>query len=293
MTFEIEKREFGATLARCRELGGADLIFTSPPYCDARTYNEDVSFTFDDYRHLGDAVFGALKPGGHCLFNVDAPVRDRRNVGSERGLEPFKIAVDWTERVGLRFVDRLCFYRQGAPGAYVGRFRNDWEPMFWFQRPGERGTFRKERISQEAKHAIGDHHTATNRRVDGGLNSRYASAYDRKHRGTVWEYGAVGHGRSGATELEGTDHPARFPYRLARDVILCFSDEGQMVCDPFVGSGTTGLACRRLGRSFVGGDALDREDGLPWAKIARSVCDAPSDEDQDERPEGGLFDLFE
>lgn len=289
---EIEQRDFRQTLSKCAEIGGAHLIFTSPPYCDARTYGDDVTFSFHDYQQLGDAVVKALQPGGHCLFNVDAPVRDVRGVGSERGLEPFKIAVDWAERVGLRFVERLCFFRQGAPGAYMGRFRNDWEPVFWFQRPGAPGTFRKERLASAARHAIGDHHTATNRRRDGDVNSRHASPYDRKHRGTVWEYGAVGHGSSGAPELEATDHPARFPYRLARDVVLCFSDEGQIVCDPFVGSGTTALACSRLARSFIGGDALTNREGIPWAKVARGLCDAPTAEDQAEKPEGGIFELF-
>lgn len=59
-----------------------------------------------------------------------------------------------------------------------------------------------------------------------------------------------------------------------------------MVCDPFVGSQTIWLACRRLGRAFVGDNALDREDCVPCAKIARSVYDAPSAEDHAECPEG-------
>ncbi len=65
--------DFRETLAACE--GQADLVCTSPPYADARTYGADVVWTDADYAALGDAVFGALKPGGHCLIIVDAPVR--------------------------------------------------------------------------------------------------------------------------------------------------------------------------------------------------------------------------
>jgi site-specific DNA-methyltransferase (adenine-specific) len=47
-------------------------------------------------------------------------------------------------------------------------------------------------------------------------------------------------------------HPAPFPFNLARDHIKSWSNPGDTILDPFMGSGTTGLACHRLGRKFVG-----------------------------------------
>ena len=122
----LYRADYRDTLAEVAKMGGADLIAFSPPYCDARTYGMGVSWDHADYAALGDAVFAALRPGGHALVNVDAPVREwRPGFGTERGFHPWRLMLDWAERVGFRVPDRLCFGRQGHPGEYLGRFRND------------------------------------------------------------------------------------------------------------------------------------------------------------------------
>lgn len=130
--------DYRETLALCG--GAADLVLTSPPYVDARDYGAGVSWDLTDYAALGDAVFAALRPGGWALINVDARVAAwRPEMGSERGLQPWRILLDYADRVGFRVPDRLAFGRLGTPGEYAGRFRNDWEPLLWFQRPGGGG----------------------------------------------------------------------------------------------------------------------------------------------------------
>jgi site-specific DNA-methyltransferase (adenine-specific) len=85
----------------------------------------------------------------------------------------------------------------------------------------------------------------------------------------MWFYGAIGYGQSGSADLESTGHPARYPLRLALDVVACFSPEGGLVCDPFMGSGTSAVACAMLKRNVIGGDIGAREsDGRRWADIA-------------------------
>jgi hypothetical protein len=70
--------DFRETLALCE--GAADLVLTSPPYCDARTYGAAVSWGMDDYAALGDACFAALRPGGggqhHNNGSVNARTHD-------------------------------------------------------------------------------------------------------------------------------------------------------------------------------------------------------------------------
>ena len=68
--------DYRDTLAACD--GAADLVLTSPPYADARSYGMGCDWGMEDYAALGDAVFAALRPGGHALINVDAPVREWR-----------------------------------------------------------------------------------------------------------------------------------------------------------------------------------------------------------------------
>lgn len=230
-----------------------------------------VAWGMDDYAALGDAVWGALKPGGHALVNVDAPVREwRPGFGTERGFHPWRMMLDWAERVGFRVPDRLAFSRLGSPGAYSGRFRNDWEPLIWFQRPGGKGYFDRWPLAEDAASGAYAGKGAKARKNDGSQNVREASGRaaeeGKKHRGTVWH---VGRGHSGAPDIEAAGHPARWPYRLASDIVQCFAAPGALVCDPFVGAGTTAVAAIEHGRRFIGGDLGVRQlDGTPWVTVA-------------------------
>jgi len=263
--------DYRDTLGAVAASGGADLIAFSPPYCDARSYGMSVSWCMADYASLGDAVFAALKPGVHALVNVDAPVREwRPGFGTERGFHPWRLMLDWAERIGFRVPDRLAFERLGSPGAYSGRFRNDWEPLIWFQRPGAKGFFDRWPLAEDAVGGAYAGKSAKARKVDGSQNVREASGRaaeeGKKHRGTVWH---VGRGHSGAPDIEAAGHPARWPYKLASDIVLCFSTPGALVCDPFVGAGTTAAAALAHGRRFVGGDlGLRQTDGVPWVTVA-------------------------
>jgi len=274
ITVDIKYRSFEETLRACEALGCVDLIVTSPPYCDARTasaYGTAEAWREEQYKTLGDACFAALKPGGHAIVNVDAPVREwRKGFGTERGFHAWRLMLDWAERVGFRVPDRLAFGRNGLSGAYAGRFRNDWEPLLWFQKPGD-GFFDKTPLDGTAKHRMDV--TTSSRRSDGVLQTRGASGdaveNDICRRGTLWQYGATGKGHSGSADLESTGHPARYPLRLALDAVACFSPKGGHVCDPFMGSGTSAVACAMLKRNVIGGDIGAREsDGRRWADIA-------------------------
>lgn len=260
----IVQCDFRELLSRVAQAGGCDLIFTSPPYDDARDYGNDVNWSFKDYQELGDHVAAALVPGGHCLMILDGPVRMWRPVGTERSLTPFRVMLDWADRCGLRVPDRLAYARHGAPGAYTGRFRNDWEPLMWFQRPGVTGYFDKWPLAGKFS---GDRGASSVRKVDGTMfrRERSGKAVEEglSHRGTLWSYG-----NTGGAEEDATGHPARFDARVARDAILCFCPPNGVVCDPFVGSGTTAVEAVKAGRRFVGGDAFADAKGKPWAEVS-------------------------
>ena len=280
----LYQADFAATCAKVAEEGGADLIAFSPPYCDARTYGMGCDWGMEEYHRLGDAVFSALKPGGHALVNVDAPVREwRPGFGTERGLHPWRLMLDWAERVGFRVPDRLAFGRQGLPGEYRGRFRNDWEPLFWFQRPGADGYFDRWALAEPSAHGAWAGHI-WKRPVDRWPRKRpgsedpgsrrgsgRAAEQGMTHRGTLWR-ADNGSQKTAALDIEDQAHPARWPYRLARDIVVCFCPPGGLVVDPFVGAGTTAAAAIAEGRRFVGGDLGARQgDGVPWVTVAHGV----------------------
>ncbi len=268
---DIEHRSFEASLARAAELGGADLIFTSPPYPDARPgqYLGDAShdFAWADYQRLGDLVLTALRPGGFCGIVIDGPVRFWRSkeIGSERSLIAFKLAIDWAERVGLRYVEHCAYVRDGTPGVFGDRWRSGWEPVHVFQRTGAQGRF-----------DVGAYMIPTLN--PGAINrrKRYRDATNRQHEGArgvrvVAETKALTTALAhGACNLNDSEHPAPFTAWLANAFILCYCPPGGLVCDPFVGSGTTAISAAKHGRRFVGGDLGTRErDGRRWADVAR------------------------
>lgn len=282
-TTTLLQADYRVTLAACD--GKADLVLTSPPYCDARTYGMGCNWTMDDYAALGDAVFAALRPGGHALINVDAPVREwRPGFGTERGFHAWEMMLDWAKRVGFRVPDRLAFGRLGTPGAYLGRFRNDWEPLLWFEKPGGEAWMDRRALATKdgTQKKTG---SASNRKADGTMYRRKRSGWacenEVTHRGTMWSYGSVGVNHSGAPDIEAEGHPARWPLRLADDIMRCFCPPGGLACDPFVGAGTSAVAAFEHGRRFIGGDIGVRpedkargHDAVPWVTVAGRVLDA-------------------
>jgi hypothetical protein len=274
MEYQLHQLDFAATCALAAEEGGADLIVTSPPYCDARTYGAGVSWGMEDYQRLGDALFLGLKPGGTALVVIDAPVRKwRKGMGTERGLMPFRVLLDWADRVGFRVPDRLAYGRYPTPGAYGGRFKNEFEWIYWLERPGGDSYFDKRPLSVRSVERRRPDRPRRNRLQDGTMYKRVSSDNGRSHRSTLWHYRTTGHS-NGDLELQKTDHPARYCLRFAQDAVTCFSPPGGLVVDPFVGSGTSGIAATTLGRRFLGGDLFADKDGRPWADVAGGLIEA-------------------
>ena len=282
----LHQGDYRETLALCD--GKADLVLTSPPYADARTYGMDCNWTMTDYAALGDAVFAALRPGGHALINIDAPVREwRPGFGTERGWHAWETMIDWGRRVGFRVPDRLAFGRLGTPGAYEGRFRNDWEPLLWFIKPGGEAWMDRKALAVAAQGGKGVGELASNRRPNGEMYVRRISGWAAEnqmiHRGTIWDYGHVGYANSCAPDIEAQNHPARWPYKLAEDIVRCFCPPGGLACDPFVGAGTSAAAAVDHGRRFIGGDLGTRTadparglDAVPWVVVTERVLEARS-----------------
>ena len=275
--YTLMQADFRDTLAAVA--GQADLVLCSPPYADARTYGMGCNWTMTEYAALGDAVFAALKPGGHALINVDAPVREwRKGYGTERGFHPWRMMLDWAERVGFRVPDRLAFGRMGQVGRPPGRFRNDWEPLLWFQKPGDSPFFDPDAIKKKTKPR-----TNAKQRRYGDIWARSAECgeyvTDSILPGTFWDYGCIGGNQTGAPDIEAENHPARWPYKLAEDIIRCFCPPDGLAVDPFLGVGTSCAAAIAHGRRFHGGDLGVRQfdpakphlDAVPWVQVADRV----------------------
>ena len=266
---EVKHRDCYESLAAMRDAGGVDLILTSPPYPDARkveAYGAEFDTSMTGYQKLGDAVFEALKPGGVCALNIDGPIRIwRPELGeSERSLIAFKVAIDWAERVGFRYVEHCAYARLSVPisGSTANpRWRSGFEPLHIMARPGGLPHFDRRGATRRSKNA--GRTTTVGRSRSKGVN------LGRSHRATVSDFRCLTtcehHDNTNGVDHE---HVAPFASTLADDYVLCYSPPGGLVGDPFVGSGTVAFACHRHGRRFIGGDLGTRErDGRRWADI--------------------------
>lgn len=261
--FDVQHRDCFDSLATMRDAGGARLIVTSPPYPDARTPEQYGGACFDTsvdgYGRLGEAVFTALVPGGVVALNIDGPVRVwRPEIGeSERSLIAFEIALDWAKRIGFRYVEHGAYVRDGTPISEGPRWRSGWEPVHVFSRPGAPVVFDRDGDTRPATWA-GTKHGGRNHANGHIREHRRGVVKDRRSLTTAEKHLARGH----------ADHPATFADTLADAFVLCYSQPGDIVGDPFVGSGTVAFACHRHGRRFIGGDLGHRErDGRRWADI--------------------------
>jgi len=261
---DVKRRDVYESLEAMRLAGGVDLILTSPPYPDARdaaAYGAEFDTGPAGYGRLGDAVKEALKPGGVCVLNIDGPCRDWSGKGSERSLIAFRVAIDWADRVGLRYLDHVALVRDGTPISSGPRFRSGWEPVHVFCRLGAEPFFDRRAFTRAAKYA-GKIVTRKSRRQDGSLYSHKKSEVNDRRLLTSAEKFVT----TSAT-VDG-DHCAPFSREFSDAYVLCYSPPGGLVGDPFVGSGTVAFSCHRHGRRFIGGDLGTRQkDGRPWADI--------------------------
>ena len=201
-----------------------DLTVTSPPYDDLRTYK---GYCFD-FENVAQELFRITKHGGVLVWIVGDATID----GSETGTS-FKQAL-YFKSIGFKLHDTMIWNKQmfSAVGSLKLRYAPVFEYMFIFSK-GTPKTFNpiKDRINKSFGRKI----TGTN--VTANRSSRKVSCYGNDinefgQRFNVWEM---------SSEMNRTiKHPAPFPEQLANDHIISWSNECDIVYDPFAGSGTTG-----------------------------------------------------
>lgn len=220
-----------------------DLTTFSPPYDSIRDYKNQWSF---DYSALGRELYRVTKDGGICAVVIGDGTKD-----FAKSLTTARLTVDWCDNAGWRLFEQCIYFRDGNPGAWWSqRFRVDHEYILLFLKGKKPKTFHKEPLMVPSKHA-GKTYSGTDRLTNGGFKQiEKGQVNPLKCRGTVWRY-ATSNTEGNRLKLK---HPATYPDKLAEDVVLCFSEPGDIILDPTSGSGTTCVVAARNQRRFVGID---------------------------------------
>jgi DNA modification methylase len=238
-----------------------NLVVTSPPYATQREYDPASGFRpvppeeyVAWYRDVAANIQAILASDGSYLLNIKEHAAD-----GERHLYVKDLVIAHKRQWGWRFVDEFCWRKtdNGVPGGWNNRFKNAWEPVHHFSRQAEI-KFRPHAVGHRSEDCF-DYSPYNPKSTSGsgllGTGARGSAA-----------------GRPGAEESDGRftgiarpsnvievksessqgTHSAPFPRALVEFFVKAFSDRGDAVFDPFVGSGTTIAAAHVLDRVGLG-----------------------------------------
>lgn len=218
--------------------GSVQCIVTSPPYDNLRKYGGVGSdWTFEKFQHIAAEIVRVLTDGGVCVWVV----QDGCKNGGETGTS-FRQALYFME-CGLNLYDTMIWEKPSPQAPTEGRYYDVFEYMFVFckgKKPSHMNLLadRKNKsagaVSKRETRSCAEDRKLTDK-------TRVVKEYSRRF--NVWHI-SRGHNNTG--------HPAVFPYQLARDHIVSWSNEGDVVLDPFIGSATTAIACIKENRRFIG-----------------------------------------
>lgn len=214
-----------------------DLTVTSPPYDNLREYN---GYSFD-FETLAKELYRVTKQGGVVVWIVsDATIN-----GSESGTS-FKQALFFKE-CGFNLHDTMIWAKETMTFPDNTRYGNAFEYMFVLSK-GKPKTFNPIRDKENKWSGTAVH--GTSRNPNGEIfrksNDKKTDVAEFGFRLNWWQQFGV------KSSNERVGHPAPFPEKLVKDHIISWSNEGDVVFDPFMGSGTTALCARLLGRKYVG-----------------------------------------
>lgn len=219
-----------------------DLTVTSPPYDNLRTFNGTFDF---DFNNIAKELFRVTKDGGVVVWIVnDATINCNETGTSFKQVLYFKI-------IGFNLHDTMIWQKANPmPGVHNNvRYTASFDYMFVLSKGKPKTIFLIEEPCLRKE--VYSFNTSWGRKKDGSSKKgqKPRRTNKTKPKNNIWVFGV-----GGLT----TKHPAVFPEKLAKDHIVSWSNENDLVLDPFMGSGTTGVACHNLNRAFIGIE-LDKE----------------------------------
>jgi site-specific DNA-methyltransferase (adenine-specific) len=241
-----------------------DLILTSPPYDSMRKYGGEktyhqrltetgYSFPFED---IALEMIRVLKPGGVIMWNV----ADQTIKGSRTG-NSMRQALFFMDN-GLFLHDHLIWYKTGTPFPSIYRYRNVWENMFILTK-GKPKTFNPILKKNKTGGAMRKRRRERNHQGELEMRERVITTKEYGIDDNVWY---VSNHFNMSDEMKKYGHPAVMADEIARRHISTWTNEGDLVYDPFLGSATTTRLAKGMNRHWLGSELH-----TPYFNIANKI----------------------
>ena len=228
--------------------GCVDLVVTSPPYFNARpeyALYDDYAQYIEKMRRVFAQCHRLLTEGRFMVVNSSPVIVQRasRQGMSRRLAVPFDLHAVLVE-IGFDFMDDIIWEKPAGAGSATQRgirFARDRQPLQYKPAP------------------VTEYVLVYRKRTDKLIDWNLRNCRDRSElEGSLVEDGYEVTNVWKLPPVSSPDHPAIFPEALSDRVVAYYSVKGDVVCDPFAGSGTVGASCVRLGRRFLLGDSEPR-----------------------------------
>lgn len=231
-----------------------DLTVTSPPYCMGKSY--DDSRNIEDFRREHQEVIpqvvAATKSGGNICWQVGYHVK--KGVVIPLDYEVHSLFSSFSD-ITLR--NRIIWtFNSGLHNKH--RFSGRHEVVLWYSK-GETYHFDLDAVRVPQKYPGKKHHKGEKR-------GTYSGNPLGKNPGDVWDIPVVK-----ASSVEKTIHPCQFPIGLAQGLVKALSPASGLVCDPYLGSGSTGAAAVLEGRRFAGAELEEKYCDLAVQRIQAAI----------------------
>jgi len=245
---ELNKIYCGDNIELIKQLddNSIDMVITSPPYDNLRTYNknEDI-FNFDKFKILAKEMYRVIKEGSIIVWVVgDATIN-----GCET-LTSFKQAIYFKDECGFNIHDIMIYQKFSVCYTHKNRYTNVFEYMFIISK----GIPKTVNLIKDKKNSLsGKYRSGNKRQKDGSLIPKTNTRQPINEygvRGNIWLYN-TGNNKSTKDKI-AFQHPAIYPEKLVNDHIISWSNKDYLILDPFMGSGTTAKMCILNQRNFIG-----------------------------------------